>query len=99
WVVTVNSKPAEWFSAEHKPLLLCYVRQALEVERLQKAIRSISIETDTARYEQLSRLFASANRTLLSYARSMRLTQQAQMRATKAGTLSHRANGARPWDV
>lgn len=102
WVRTVESKPAAWFGQEHVPLLVGYVRHVVETARLQRELKDMDPATNVRKYVLYTRLVDVAIRTLLSYARSMRLTQQSQLLAKTAGALHRRhankdANAPRPW--
>lgn len=103
WVRTVESKPVSWFGQEHVPLLVGYVRHVVETARLQRELKGMDPATNVRKYVLYTRLVDVAIRTLLSYARSMRLTQQSQLKAKAAGALhrrhanEHDANATRPW--
>lgn len=103
WVRTVESKPAAWFGQEHVPLLVGYVRHVVETARLQRELKDMDPATNVRKYVLYTRLVDVAIRTLLSYARSMRLTQQSMLKAKAAGVLHRQhannndANAARPW--
>jgi F420-0:gamma-glutamyl ligase len=103
WLETVAAKPADWFGKEHVPILRLYVMNVAEAERLQSVLAKLHPSKDAVEYYRLYSLAEKHTRLLLQLARSMRLTQQSQIRATEAGTKTKRAgvNGAtvaRPWE-
>lgn len=104
WLVTVNSKPAEWFGPEHVPLLVEYVRHVETANLLTKQIEGfdpawMGDDDGIKRYDRLTKMRSRESAVIHQLARSMRLTQQAQYRADKAATLAARGGGRKPWQT
>lgn len=103
WLVTVNSKPAEWFGPEHVPLLVEYVRHVATAELLTQQIETfdpawLADDDGIKRYDRLAKMRMREAAVIHQLARSMRLTQQAMYRADKAATLAGKGGGKRkPW--
>lgn len=98
WRTTIDSKPAEWFGQEHVHILSAYCQVVVEAERMRKTLAGLDVMADAVQYDRIAKLANAATQMVITYARSMRLTHQAQMRASKAGSLSNRPSGRRPWD-
>ena len=105
WLTTVNSKPADWFGPEHAPILIEYVRHVATAAVLSKQIEDFDpawlIDDDgLKRYDKLTGMRAREAGVINTLARSMRLTQQAVIRADAAGTSKARRSGAsKPWQT
>jgi hypothetical protein len=103
WLVTVNSKPAEWFGDEHVPMLVEYVRHVSTADMLTKQIESFDPEwmkddDGLRRMKNLTAMRAREAQCINTLARSMRLTQQSVYHAQKAATLAGKGGGKRkPW--
>lgn len=102
WLVTVNSKPAEWFSPEHAPLLTEYVRHIVTSQVLTKQIEDFDPEwfgddDGLKRYDRLTGMRAREAGVINTMARSMRLTHQAIYRPDKASLSKGSGASRKPW--
>ena len=102
WLATVNSKPAEWFSDEHVPLLVEYVRHVETADILSREIDAFDPawrqdDDGLKRFDRLTAIRTREATLIHNLARSMRLTQQALYRADKAATLDEKSKGRKPW--
>lgn len=99
----VNSMPADWFGAEHLPLLVAYCRHVVTANVVAREIEAFQPEwmaTDEGleRYEKLMKMAQRESASINGLARSMRLTHQSKYRADKAHTLAGKSSGNRPWE-
>lgn len=90
WMLTVNSKPVDWFGIEHGPLLVEYVRHVCRshvVDEQMKAFDAEWLATDEGlkRYEKLAGVATKIAGVIKALATSMRLTQHAVYHKDKAG--------------
>lgn len=105
WLATVNSKPADWFGSEHLPILLEYVKHIETAQVLTREIEGFDPEwlkddDGLKRYDRLTGMRAREAGVINTLARSMRLTQQAQIRADTAGAKKSRpGGGSKPWQT
>ena len=84
WRQVAATKPADWFRADTFPLLAAYchhVAAAMEIDRKIEANRA---SADTDDMEQLFKMRERESRAIVALARSMRLTQQSQLKAETA---------------
>jgi len=103
WLATVNSKPAEWFGDEHVPMLVEYVRHVSSADMLTKQIQEFEPEwmkddDGVRRLKNLMAMRAREAQCIVTFARSMRLTQQSsydKVRAASAGSKVTRS--LKPW--
>jgi hypothetical protein len=104
WVMTVDTKPADWFTQDTHPLLVAYCRHVQMGEVLAAQVRTfemdwVGVEGGLERLERLLRVRERETRAALALARSMRLTQQSRLRAETAATKADNTpSGPRPWD-
>lgn len=103
WVVTVNSRPPEWFGPEHSPLLEQYCRHKSQADALAKRLedwetREIETAKDLKQYQTLRKMHEMESRMVISFATRMRMTQQAVYGARKAATGVRAAQGIKPWE-
>jgi hypothetical protein len=105
WLDVVNGKPAEWFAAEHEPLLRQYVKHAATARVLQAQIDEFDPEwlkddDGLRRYDRLLSAHEREGRAMTSIATKMRLTQQSQYGARAASTASDSTgSGRKPWQT
>jgi hypothetical protein len=102
WLALVNSRPAEWFGAEHEPLLRQYCRHKANADVIAQQIELLdqeALEDDEGlkRYERLCALMVKETNAMHSLARGMRLTQQSTYDESRAKTLENAAKGRKPW--
>lgn len=103
WTAVVNTKPADWFQADTLPLLLSYckhVSQSYAIDAEVAAFEPGWLRTDDGlrRYKVLTDMRDRESRALVNLARSMRLSQQAQIRPETAATKASKAVSKRPWE-
>lgn len=104
WMALVNSKPAEWFQADTRQLLLAYCRHTATAAVLDQQIAGFEpawmVDTDGIdRYRKLTDMREKQTRALTSLSRSMRLTQQSQSHpVTAARTAAKSAKSKKPWE-
>jgi hypothetical protein len=96
WEKVVDSKPAEWFAEDSRPVLTEYVRAAVMCDRLAGLIdRAIDEGSDGVGDLLLAR--DRESRRLANLATKLRLTQQSRYTPQSAATVDRRVQGARPW--
>jgi len=100
WVSIINSMPADWFGPENAASLLQYCRHRVQADTLSKKIENfdpawLDDEDGLRRYDKLSAMFERETRALNALMRSMRLTQQSQIRADKV--IKEETKGKKPW--
>ncbi len=99
----VNSRPADWFGAEHSPLLLNYVRLLSMADKVSEQLAKFDpewFEADSGpqRYKQLAATYVGITSAIKALAVTMRLTQQSVYTPQRAGTSSSRVRGGpKPW--
>lgn len=109
WVDTVGTMPLGWFSRAQYPILVAYCRHAARAEQMAAHIASFKPDwiKEEGGPEMLNKLLAMAERetrALTACARSMRLTQQAQIQPRSAGRATADDHGGpklwdrKPWD-
>lgn len=105
WKSVVGSMPADWFGPETHPILVDYCRHAVRAELLAEALEerdefTFKHDSKLDRYAKLVKLADTETRAMLSCARSMRITQQAQYDAAKASRKAKReSGGSKPWEA
>lgn len=104
WLATVNAKPADWFGPEHAPILGEYVKHVETALVLTEEIDGfdpgwLKDDDGLKRFDRLTSMRAREAGVINTLARSMRLTQQAQIRADAAGAKKRLGGGAKPWQV
>ncbi len=104
WLEVVNSKPAEWFGAEHAPLLLQYVKHAVNSRLVQSQLAEfdpawLADEDGMKRYDRLLAMHDREGRAMTNLATKMRLTQQAQYNAQSASTAARSTGQRKPWQT
>ena len=102
WKATVAARPADWFSSDTIPILVAYCKAVVEHDRVGALIdgfdtECLKLEDEDAlrRYDKLIRLQDRIGKSVVLYARSMRLTQQSRIRENAAG--ARPLTKARPW--
>lgn len=103
WVSVVNTKPAEWFQADTKQLLIAYCKHTSTAAILDDQLDAFKPEwlADTEgldRYRKLTDMREKQTRALTALSRSMRLTQQARYDTQKAAVADRKASGKKPWE-
>jgi len=93
WTATVRALPPGWFSADMIPLLRQYCRHVVRADALQALADQADPVADLRAYAKLLGLIAQETGRILSCARAMRLTPQARVLASTAGS---KAGAARP---
>jgi hypothetical protein len=88
WMTTVASKPGDWFGSEHVPILVEYVRCVCRAQVIDGQLRAfdaawLATDEGLARFEKLTALAIKTAGMINRLATSMRLTQQATVRAEK----------------
>lgn len=105
WRAVVATKPATWFTEDTHPLLMGYCRHVVAGRSLARMIDAFDMalaetEDGLKRYEKLLQMRERESRAMTALARSMRLTQQAQLKAETAATRAASVGGARkPWEI
>ena len=109
WKDTVGTMPLGWFSRAQYPLLIAYCRHAVRANQMAAHLASFNADwiKEEGGPEMLNKLLAMAERetrALPACARSMRLTQQAQIQPRSAGRALTNDHGgpklweSKPWD-
>jgi hypothetical protein len=105
WQAVVNTKPADWFSADTLPLLRSYVRHCYQASKIDfEMSRVIDMNfTDSVaeRFEKLQKMRERESSKIMALARSMRLTQQSQVDPERAHTAARKgakSAAAKLWD-
>jgi hypothetical protein len=103
WRDTVVSMPGGWFDRVHEPLLVAYCRHVVTAERLTQLAESHLLKQSEISLEDMDRLLRMRereSRAVVMCARTMRLTQQAQMHPRTAGRAVERSGGSgrKPWE-
>lgn len=105
WVAVAGCMPGDWFRPSTQPLLKNYALATARAMLLDQQINQMRPEwltTDEglARMDALLRMRDRLTKEQISLARSMRLTQQAQMHPRSAGRAiaNAPATDQRPWD-
>ena len=104
WTSVINTKPADWFQADTLPLLLSYCKHVSTAATLDKELSLfdpgwLRDDDGLKRFKLLTDMRERESRALTALARSMRLTQQAQIHKETAGVKSRKVTGSRPWDA
>jgi hypothetical protein len=102
WAAAVNSKPADWFTDEHIPMLEAYTSHVMQKNNLQRMLDSFDLswaleDEGLKRLEKLQKMHRVQTQAIENLMRAMRLTHQSQYRADKASTLDKSAKGKKPW--
>jgi hypothetical protein len=101
WMQVINTKPADWFGSDTIPLLRSYVRHCYQSEKIDYEMDKI-IDRDftpdiVVEFETLQKMRERESAKIMALARSMRLTQQAQIHPEKAGTKTRNTSERKPW--
>ena len=109
WHRVVNTKPAEWFKNDTEQLLISYCRHCSQASIVDIQLKDfepgwLADKEGLDRYEKLCRLRDLQSKQINALSRSMRLTQQSQYDAAKAGRKSGGYKGAenagkKPWEI
>lgn len=102
WLTLVNEMPAEWFSAEHAPLLAAYCKA---VTRHQVVAAQLDVfdpewlkdQDGLQRYDRLTRVEDLHVKQIASLATKLRLTQQSRYTPQAAATATKRGS-SKPWE-
>lgn len=97
WVEIVESKPADWFGADSRPILKEYVRATVACDRLAEKVNKALEGSDVRETKVLLDLRDREARRVASLATKLRLTQQSRYGARSAARADARAPGKRPW--
>ena len=106
WMKVVNTKPSDWFQGDTIPLLRSYVRHCYQAAKIDSEMDKLidrdfkdesGVSTVGTQFDTLTKMRDRESRQLTSLARSMRLTQQAQVHPEKAGTIVRKSTKASPW--
>ncbi len=104
WKAVVSTKPADWWRPDSFPLLTAYCQHIEQSRRLARLINKfqdewIKPDGGLERLDKLLKAKDREDRALVNLARSMRLTQQAQMQPISAGRRSNATPSVRPpWE-
>jgi formate-dependent phosphoribosylglycinamide formyltransferase (GAR transformylase) len=97
--------PSGWFSRAQYPILAAYCRHTVRATHLAQLIARfepdwITVEGGLQRLDKLLAMAERETRAITACARSMRLTQQAQIQPRGAGraVANSSRDGNRPWD-
>ena len=102
WVSIVNAMPADWFGDEHSPMLvqLCRhkVTSDLIAQQQEEMEREWLADDDgLKRFDKLAACAERETRAIVALERSMRLTQQSQIRADKV--VKTQGKALKPWQI
>ena len=100
WVSIVNAMPADWFGDEHSPMLVQLCRHKVTsdlIAQQQEAFDPEWLADDEGlkRFKVLAACQECETRAIVALERSMRLTQQSQIRADKV--IKGQGKGLKPW--
>lgn len=101
WFALVGAKSADWFGAEHSGLIAQYCRHRIQSDLIAQQLERfdpawLTDDDGLKRFDQLAAMQERESRTITALLRTMRLTQQCQIRADKA----LRVNRApKPWQA
>lgn len=107
WMAVTSTKPADWFQADTLPLLRSYVRHCAHAAKIDQEMDELLDKRFTeqvgeapagAKFESLAKMRERETKQITALARSMRLTQQAQIHPEKAGTSARKGKASRPWE-
>jgi hypothetical protein len=104
WQRTVDSKPADWFGAEHAPMVESYCRHMHNARTIGKALDTVPAEwlvdpEGLKRYDRLYAMHERETRAASALATRMRLTQLSVIDKRVAGTKGQNFQTSRkPWD-
>ena len=105
WRDAVGGLPADWLERGAYPLLVEYTRRVCRLRLLEMQIRQfeqdwIRIDGGLERFDALLSMADRECKSIISLARSLRLTPQSVIRPVAAGRkLLHPRPGPRPWDA
>ena len=105
WHQAVDSLPSDWFADEHIPSLSLYCAAVARANQIEVALTDVDPLADIATYDKLVKLSALVGGKVAMFARSMRLTQQARMKAETAHGRGYAASHSasllknRPWET
>lgn len=104
WATVVNTKPADWFTADTLPLLNSYVKHVSQARLLDNEIASfdpkwLRDDEGLKRYKVLTDMRDRESRAMTSLARSMRLTHQSRYVPHTAARVAEKGGGKKPWDA
>jgi hypothetical protein len=95
WQTVVNTKPADWFTADTLPLLRSYVRHCYQANKIDaemdKVIGMDFTGSVAEKFEKLQKMRERESAKIMALARSMRLTQQSQLEAKTAHSAAKNA--------
>lgn len=105
WRDAVGTMPTGWFCRAQYPILVAYCRHTARASQLSRMVAEFRTEwvAQAGGLERLDKLLAMAERetrSLIACARSMRLTQQAQILPRGAGraVANSPTAGPLPWE-
>jgi hypothetical protein len=84
WAQVTSALPANFLKREQGELLVRYVRHATRARELDALAAACDPEVDLDRLAKLVQLAGSESRTALAFARSLRITNQARLKAETA---------------
>jgi len=107
WKAIVASVPGGWFTRANEPLLCAYCRHVVAGDKVSKMVEAEQArdEIDIAKLSRLLNMRLRESNAAMSLARTMRLTQQAQMHPRTAGRAMTGAHGGpklwdrKPWEI
>jgi hypothetical protein len=94
WRLTVGGMRPDWFGPETHPLLRAYCCHVALAQLLERELRATAV--GDKQFARKASLHARATRTIVSLARSLRITPQANRRSIRDG--SSPAPLRRPWE-
>ena len=103
WARVVNTKPADWFTADTHDLLASYCRHVSTAAVLDQKVDEFRPEwlcddEGMDRYRKLLDMREKQTRAITSLARSMRLTQQSKWQPVTADRKASKG-GKKPWEI
>ncbi len=84
WRSATDNLPAEWFKAEHVPLLTQYARHVARAGEIEALLARLDPIADRDVFGHLAKLAAAETMSIIRLARAMRLTQQSRLKAETA---------------
>lgn len=109
WMKVVNTRPADYFTADTLPLLRSYVRHCYQAAKIDDELAKVidqpflSVAANENNgtpvytgelFDRLTKMRDRESRAITALARSMRLTHQAQMHQKTAGTAARKGASA-----
>lgn len=100
WQDVIDTKPADWFRKDTFPILEEYCESVVMVRRLNQKVGEVLSGVVLLELDLLLKIKDREGRRMLALARSLRLTQQAQLKAETAASKASKVESKglpEPW--